>query len=65
MEAGGVKPTQPQGGFRMKHHANAPLGPKGRAIMVRHVVEEGWSLTEAAEADLLPSPVDTSGRLFL
>ncbi len=49
----------------MKHHANAPLGPKGRAIMVRHVVEEGWSLTEAAEADLLPSPVDTSGRLFL
>jgi transposase len=34
----------------MKLHANAPLGPKGRALMVRRVVEQGWSLTEAAEA---------------
>ena len=34
----------------MKLHANAPLGPKGRLIMVRRVLEEGWSLTEAAEA---------------
>ncbi|MGB7684224.1 MAG: IS481 family transposase [Solirubrobacterales bacterium] len=34
----------------MKLHANAPLGPKGRAIMVRRVVEEGVALTEAAEA---------------
>ncbi|MCA1677579.1 MAG: IS481 family transposase [Actinobacteria bacterium] len=34
----------------MKLHANAPLGPKGRAKMVRRVVEEDWSLTEAAEA---------------
>ena len=34
----------------MKLHANAPLGPKGRALMVRRIVEEGWSLTEAAEA---------------
>ncbi len=34
----------------MKLHANAPLGPKGRAKMVRRVVEEGWSLTEAAKA---------------
>jgi transposase InsO family protein/transposase len=34
----------------MKLHANAPLGPKGRARMVRRIVEEGWSLTEAAEA---------------
>ncbi len=34
----------------MKLHANAALGPKGRAVMVRRVVEEGWSLTEAAEA---------------
>jgi len=34
----------------MKLHANAALGPKGRATMVRRVVEEGWSLTEAAEA---------------
>ena len=34
----------------MKLHANAPLGPKGRAIMVGRVVEEGVPLTEAAEA---------------
>jgi len=34
----------------MKLHANAPFGPKGRLTMVRRVVEEGWSLTEAAEA---------------
>jgi transposase InsO family protein len=34
----------------MKLHANSPLGPKGRATMVRRVVEEGWSLTQAAEA---------------
>jgi transposase InsO family protein len=34
----------------MKLHANAPLGPKGRAVMVRRVVEDGLTLTEAAEA---------------
>jgi transposase len=34
----------------MNLHANAPLGPKGRALMVRRVVEQGWSLTEAAQA---------------
>lgn len=34
----------------MKLHANAPLGPKGRVIMVRRVLEEGIALTEAAEA---------------
>ncbi len=34
----------------MKLHANAPLGPKGRAIMVRRVLEEGIALAEAAEA---------------
>jgi transposase InsO family protein len=34
----------------MNHHANAPLGPKGRAIMVRRVLEEGFALAEAAEA---------------
>ena len=34
----------------MKLHANAKLGPKGRLVMCRRVVEEGWSLTEAAEA---------------
>jgi len=34
----------------MKLHANAPLGPKGRAIMVKRVAEEGLSLTQAAEA---------------
>jgi transposase InsO family protein len=34
----------------MKLHANAPLGPKGRAVMVKRVVEGGISLAEAAEA---------------
>jgi transposase InsO family protein len=34
----------------MKIHANAKLGPKGRLVMCRRVVEEEWSLTEAAEA---------------
>jgi transposase InsO family protein len=34
----------------MKLHANAPLGPKGRAVMARRIVEEGLTLTEAAEA---------------
>ena len=34
----------------MKVHANAKLGPKGRLVMVLRVVEEGWSLAEAAAA---------------
>ena len=34
----------------MKLHANARLGPKGRLVMCRRVVEEGSSLAEAAEA---------------
>jgi transposase InsO family protein/transposase-like protein len=34
----------------MKVHANAPLGPKGRATMVLRVLEQGWSRTEAARA---------------
>jgi transposase InsO family protein len=34
----------------MNLHANAPFGPKGRLTMTRRVTEQGWSLTEAAEA---------------
>ena len=34
----------------MKLHANAPLGPKGRGIMVRRVLEQDLSLAEAAAA---------------
>jgi transposase InsO family protein/transposase len=34
----------------MKVHANAPLGPKGREIMVLRVLEQGWSRTQAAAA---------------
>jgi transposase InsO family protein len=34
----------------MKVHANAPLGPKGRLTMVLRVLEQEWSLAEAAEA---------------
>jgi transposase InsO family protein len=34
----------------MKLHGNAKLSPKGRALMCRRVIEQGWSLAEAAEA---------------
>ncbi len=34
----------------MKIHANAPLGPKGRQVMVLRVVEQEWSVTQAALA---------------
>jgi transposase InsO family protein len=34
----------------MKVHANAPLGPKGRLTMVLRVLEQGWSLAQAAAA---------------
>src|SRR5215216_3380191 len=34
----------------MKVHANAALGPRGRLTMVGRVVEEGWSVAEAAMA---------------
>jgi len=34
----------------MKLHANAPFGPKGRLTMVTRVIEQRWSLAEAAEA---------------
>jgi transposase InsO family protein/transposase len=34
----------------MKVHANAALGPKGRLTMVLRVVEQGWTVTEAAAA---------------
>jgi len=34
----------------MKLHANAKLGPKGRLVICRRVIEQGWSLAEAAEA---------------
>jgi transposase/transposase-like protein len=34
----------------MKLHRNAPLGPKGRLTMVSRVLEQGWSVTEAAAA---------------
>ena len=34
----------------MKVHANAPLGPKGRETMVLRVLEQEWSLAEAAAA---------------
>jgi transposase-like protein len=34
----------------MEVHANAPLGPKGRQIMVGRVLEQGWWLARAAAA---------------
>jgi hypothetical protein len=35
----------------MKLHANAKLGPKGRLVMCRRVVEQRWSIAEAALAE--------------
>jgi transposase InsO family protein len=34
----------------MKLHANAPFGPKGRLTMVMRVIDEAWSVADAAEA---------------
>jgi transposase len=34
----------------MKLHANARLSVKGRELLVDRILEQGWSLTEAAEA---------------
>ena len=34
----------------MKIHANAKLGRKGRLVIYQRVLEQGWSLMEAAEA---------------
>lgn len=34
----------------MKLHGNARLSPKGRLLICERVIEQGWSLTEAAEA---------------
>jgi transposase InsO family protein len=40
----------------MKLHANAALSLKKRRLLVDRVVEEGWSLTEAAEAAEVSEP---------
>jgi transposase len=50
LEAGAVETPSTKEEPQMKLHGNAPFGPKGRATMVRRVVEQKWSLTEAAEA---------------
>jgi transposase InsO family protein len=50
LEAGGVEATSTKEKTRMKIHANAKLGPKGRLVICRRVIEHGWSLAEAAEA---------------
>ncbi len=34
----------------MKVHGNAKLHPNGRLLMCQRVIEQGWSLAEAAEA---------------
>ena len=40
----------------MKLHANATLSLKKRELLVQRVVEEGWSLTKAAEAAEVSEP---------
>ena len=42
--------TDSQGESRMNLHRNARLTPKGRAILVRRMVEEGLRAEEAAQA---------------
>jgi Integrase core domain/leucine-zipper of insertion element IS481 len=56
LKAGGVNPTQPQGGHRMKLHANAALSLNRRRLLVHRVVEQDWSLTKAAEAAEVSEP---------
>jgi transposase InsO family protein len=50
LEAGGVEATSTKEKTRMNLHANAKLGPKGRLVICRRVIEQKWSLAEAAEA---------------
>ena len=50
-EAGAARPTSPVPEVaRMNIHRNARLTPQGRALMVRRVVVEGWTLAVAAAA---------------
>jgi transposase InsO family protein/transposase len=49
LEAGGVKAPVPRRN-RMKLHANAALSFRQRERMVRRVVDEGWSVKQAAAA---------------
>ncbi|MBX4171937.1 hypothetical protein K3M35_25485 [Rhodococcus sp. DMU2021] len=30
-------------------HANAPLTPRGRLLLARRIIDEGWSIARAAE----------------
>src|SRR5581483_11184378 len=50
LEAGGVHPPSSIGGHRMKLHANAALSLNQRRRLAGRIVEEGWSLAEAAKA---------------
>jgi transposase-like protein len=50
LEAEGRHVTSVQGGHRLKLHGNARLSPKGRLLLCRRVLDDGWSLAAAAEA---------------
>ncbi len=45
----------------MNVHANAKLSPRGRLVMCRRVVEQGWSLRYRAEIERL---LDDEPALF-
>ena len=45
----------------MKLHANAALSLNKRRLLVRRVVDQGWSLTKAAEAAEVSEPTARSG----
>jgi hypothetical protein len=46
----GYRCHQHQGGHRMKLHGSARTCPNGRRLIAARVLEEGWTLTAAAEA---------------
>src|SRR5215510_11290769 len=50
LEAGGVEANSSRGGHRMKLHANHRTCPSSRRLICSRVLEQGWTLAQAAEA---------------
>lgn len=48
----------------MKLHRNAKTCPQSRALMARRVLEEGWSLTQVAEAAGVSEPTAAAKSFF-
>ncbi len=43
----------------MRRHANAALTPKGRALIAKRVLEQGWTLARAASSAGVSEPTAT------